>query len=57
VKKLVIYASEQKTLEALQLGKRDLQETLKIGEIEYSAGIGEVKIEGPDGMSITLTVE
>ena len=57
VKKLVIYASEQKTLEALQLGKKDLQETLKIGEIEYSEGIGEVKIEGPDGMSITLTIE
>jgi valyl-tRNA synthetase len=54
VKRLVVYADE-KTLADARLGDKDIKETIKVEEIAYESGSGEVEVEGHTGVSLTLT--
>jgi valyl-tRNA synthetase len=56
VKKLTIYANKN-TSKDIQQCEKDLRETLKIEEIDYSEGIGEKRVEGRDNISFTLKID
>jgi valyl-tRNA synthetase len=56
VKRLVVYAVDEKVLADVRLGDRDIRETLKIQEITYCIGSGGTEVEGHAGISLTLTL-
>ena len=57
VNKLTIYSSDKRSLDRIRLGDTDIRETLKIMEMEYGDGQGQVNVTGYEGLSITLTIE
>ncbi|MBN1683634.1 class I tRNA ligase family protein, partial [Candidatus Bathyarchaeota archaeon] len=53
MKKLTIFTDER-TSEDVQKCEKDIKETLKINEIEYTEGTGERTVEGRSNISFTL---
>lgn len=56
VKRLMVYAPDEKALANTRLGERDIRETLKVEEIVFAVGSGEAEVEGHTGVSLTLTL-